>query len=278
MSHRHSIALAVTPLVKVYDVLCHAPRSDYEELELAGMVEIVIPRRGVFIVERRGIAHVIDPTVALVFGAEEEYRVSHPTSHGDDCTVVLLEPELLEQVLGGFEGAIGHLTARDHLSVCLVTKALRLAESELEAEDATLLLLSSISGSFRETAHPRVTARQRQLVEQTCSLLASYPGRRWDISTIAGVVHSSPYHLARQFRAVTGDTIAHYLLRQRLAQAVDRLAEGEQNLAMLAVDTGFAHHSHFSARFRHVYGMTPREAREMLTRRNLERMRLALAN
>jgi AraC-like DNA-binding protein len=55
-----------------------------------------------------------------------------------------------------------------------------------------------------------------------------------------------------------------------MAVAVERLAEGEEDLGRLALATGFAHHSHFSARFRTVFGITPTEAREMLDKRRLK--------
>jgi AraC family transcriptional regulator len=80
-------------------------------------------------------------------------------------------------------------------------------------------------------------------------------------------VDCSPFHLARQFRSITGETIARYLLRLRLAIALERLAEGEDDLMRLACELGFAHHSHFSARFRDVFGLTPSAARELSARR-----------
>jgi AraC family transcriptional regulator len=43
-----------------------------------------------------------------------------------------------------------------------------------------------------------------------------------------------------------------------------RLADGESNAALLAVETGFANHSHFTARFRHIVGVTPSAAKHAL--------------
>jgi transcriptional regulator GlxA family with amidase domain len=55
------------------------------------------------------------------------------------------------------------------------------------------------------------------------------------------------------------------------------MAEGERDLARLAVSTGFAHHSHFSLRFRSVFGLTPTEARDILTRPRLRELRALVA-
>jgi AraC-like DNA-binding protein len=41
-------------------------------------------------------------------------------------------------------------------------------------------------------------------------------------------------------------------------------AEGDADLARLATDLGFAHHSHFTARFRSIFCRTPRRARDAM--------------
>jgi AraC-like DNA-binding protein len=69
---------------------------------------------------------------------------------------------------------------------------------------------------------------------------------------------------------MTGETIGRYLLRLRLAIAIQRLADGEDDLMKLACDLGFAHHSHFSARFRAVFGLSPSELRRRLTGRGMQ--------
>ncbi len=86
-------------------------------------------------------------------------------------------------------------------------------------------------------------------------------------------MHCSPFHLARQFRASTGTSISAYLLRLRLALALQRLAEGEADLAALAADLGFASHSHFGARFRSVFGVPPSSVRDSLTAGRLAELR-----
>ena len=124
----------------------------------------------------------------------------------------------------------------------------------------------------------RTGSTQRLRVERARALLASSPATRWDLDTLGRVLYCSPFHLARQFRALTGETISRYLLRLRLGLAIERLAEGERDIAALASDIGFAHHSHFSARFRTIFGITPTQAREMLTKRKLDELRALVAD
>ena len=58
------------------------------------------------------------------------------------------------------------------------------------------------------------------------------------------------------------------------ARRPDHRQEGAgRDLEVDALETGFTHHSHFSARFRRVFGMTPTAARETLTKRRLDQLR-----
>jgi AraC family transcriptional regulator len=290
--HRHEGALIVTPekqsthllvktpTVRVIDVICREPRSGYGLAEYNEVAQIGLPRRGVFILDRRGKPTVVDPTTAVLLGSGDEYRVSHPTDGGDESIVVIVAPALLEEVTGRVEGREGRLRPADHLAVCMLTRVLRACQpDDLEAEDAVFLLLAGLSRTFATREYTFLLGpAQRWRVEQARALLASAPSTRWDLQTLAQTVACSPFHLARQFRAATGETISKYLLRLRLALAVERLADGERDIAMLAVETGFAHHSHFTARFRKTFGITPKQARAMLTKRKLDELRLLFAH
>ena len=150
------------------------------------------------------------------------------------------------------------------------------AVDPLEGEDAALLLLEALARGLApeaSAAGTRLGPGRRFRIEAARALLASRPAARWRLHALAGAVHSSPYHLARQFRALTGETVSRYLLRLRLGLALERMAEGENDLARLAAELGFAHQSHFGARFRSVFGTTPGAARETLTRARVREMR-----
>jgi len=151
----------------------------------------------------------------------------------------------------------------------------------IEAEESSLLLLAALSRAFatrRSSDHEPLGPSQRARLEEVRALLASSPSTRWDLRSVGRAVHCSPFHLARQFRTATGETISHYLMRLRLSVAVERLGEGDRDLAALALDVGFAHHSHFSARFRRVFGITPGAARDMLTRPRIDQLRAVVAD
>lgn len=276
MKDQSSRLLLASEVARAFDVTCWAPRSGYCAMALNSVAQIGIPRRGVFVVERCGQVAVIDTNTMLLLGSDDEYRVSHPIDGGDAGTVLAFAPELLEEAIGDVEGRIAEFRPRDQLVASLVTNALRESEpARLEAEDATLLLLGSLAPTLaagKTDGDCRLGPAQRLRIERARALLASAPTRRWDLGTLGSALACSPYHLARQFRAATGETISRYVLRLRLAVALERLAGGERDLAALAIGLGFSHHSHFSSRFRSVFGITPREARDVLTRRKLDEL------
>lgn len=69
MRHRSAHVLLDTPLVRVADVMCQAPRSQAGDEECANSTQLIVPRRGVFTLQRHGEAVVADPNTVVVFGA-----------------------------------------------------------------------------------------------------------------------------------------------------------------------------------------------------------------
>jgi AraC-like DNA-binding protein len=173
--------------------------------------------------------------------------------------VLIFPPEVLECAFdrhahGGPVGARLHLGARS-----LASALRRGTTDQLEAEELALVLLGQVADNLgREHTYRPAGSHQRDRVETVRALLAVEPHRRWRLEELARAVHCSPFHLARQFRALMGSSISTSLLRLRLAIALQRLAEGEANLARLADDLGFANHSHFSARSAR-YSASPRD-------------------
>lgn len=267
--------LTETPLLRAFEVTCRERRSRFGAPMFNSVTQIGLPRRGLFLMKVRGQDVVLDPNTALVLGAEDEYRVGHPVDGGDESLVLVLPTDLIEDAIGTARSRTGSLTPRHRLAIAVVARILSDRQpDQLEAEELTLLLLNLLSRVFAQlTRENGLGAGQRRRVEQVRALLAGSPATHWDLGQIGRELHCSPFHLARQFRAGTGETISRYLLRLRLAIAIEQLADGERNIARLAAETGFANHSHFSARFRSVFGITPAEARSLLAARTLESFR-----
>ena len=257
--------LAASPLVQVVDVGCSAHRGGPAPVEVSRTAHLVLPLRGVFVLHRCHVEVAVDVTTALLLGDGDEYAVSHPCDDGDDCMVIAGDVGLFEDVFGCSQDRTANLTAADQLLLRRLRRVLHAGAETHEAEEATLGLLTQVGCQFGAEAAPRIKRLQQRRVAEARALLAASPSRRWTLVDVAAAVQCSPYHLARQFRAISGETLARHLLKLRLAAALERLSEGEDDLARLAVELGFSHHSHFSARFREVFGISPAAARRLLT-------------
>jgi len=83
------------------------------------------------------------------------------------------------------------------------------------------------------------------------------------LEQMAAVVHLSPYHFARQFKAATGLAPHQYVISRRVERAQHLLqTNGRLGLAEVAFRSGFANQSHFSLHFKRTVGVTPRRFRE----------------
>jgi AraC family transcriptional regulator len=259
----------------VFDVHCFSSAGGPGSEEHPDVTQVVLPIGGVFEVHRGRDSVIADATSAVVLRAGREHRVGHPAMGGDRSLVLVFPPEVLDEALDP-RGRLGcPVGSRVHLGARLLGSALRRdAIGQLEAEEFALLLLGLIGIDLdRARGYDPRGPHQRQRIERVRALVATAPDRPWRLDELALAVHCSPFHLARQFRAVTGTSITAYALRLRLALALQRLAEGEPDLARLAADLGFASHSHFSARFRSVFGVTPGSVRDSLSAAGLDEMR-----
>jgi AraC-like DNA-binding protein len=106
----------------------------------------------------------------------------------------------------------------------------------------------------------------RDLAERAKELLACHYAEPLRLADLAGRLGTSPFHLARTFRARTGWTLHGYRTALRLRAAVDRLVDPAADLAAVATDTGFASHSHLTDAFRQHVGTTPSALRGELAR------------
>lgn len=106
--------------------------------------------------------------------------------------------------------------------------------------------------------------RHRALVEAAKTILADAPGAPHPLEEVAAALEVSPSHLAHVFRAETGMPMHQYLLHLRVGLALTQLSRAPRDLSRLALDLGFATHSHFTSAFRRAYGIPPSGVRRLL--------------
>jgi AraC-like DNA-binding protein len=127
------------------------------------------------------------------------------------------------------------------------------------------------AGAGRERG--ATAAGRADLVEATKELLAVRLSERLTLAEIARQVHSSPFHLARVFRARTGFSIHGYRNQLRLRSSLEQLFEPDADLGLLARRLGYASHSHFTVSFRRAFGRPPSAVRRAGRARDLAELR-----
>jgi AraC family transcriptional regulator len=279
MPHLARKVLFAGPLVRLMDVCCREVSSASYGEERADAHQLIVVRAGVFVkhpafASRQSL--VAEPTHALLLNRHEPFRISHPAPGGDDCTVLEISPEAATEIVGSLEERvedrpetpflISHalFTAPMRIELHRLRSAASRAADPMAQEERLLALLGRVlAGGYRGHGRPITPRREetrrtrRDLVERTRLILSSSPARPWSLSELAREVASSPHHLTRVFHATTGMPIHRYLRDLRLALALEQVGSGKGRLSEVALQTGFATHSHFSTAFRRAFGVAP---------------------
>mgnify|MGYP000556427633 CR=1 FL=1 len=104
--------------------------------------------------------------------------------------------------------------------------------------------------------HPP-TRRQRDLAIHADELLAQRFCRPLKLEGIARELGVAGPYLARSYHATLGTRMHERLMSLRVAAALSQLSDGASDLTSLALELGFASHSHFTAAFRRRVGIPP---------------------
>jgi AraC family transcriptional regulator len=92
--------------------------------------------------------------------------------------------------------------------------------------------------------------------------IEAHLGEELTIATLATQIPMSQFHFARAFKAATGEAPHRYITQRRIERAKVLLSVTRLSVAEVAYQMGFSHQSHFTAQFRKVVGLTPKQFRE----------------
>lgn len=243
---------------------------------------IVFVRRGVFRRTHRGETLVADPNHILFFNAREPYLYSHPLAGGDDCTILAVEtnaaldlvaqhaPRDAERPEAPFCLGYGLCSKRGAWLHYELLALVRQTAPQLTVEDVLSELAQEALRSTYE-AHEalhrpkplslRAVRRQRDLCEAVKVMVNERIESLPTLCELARSLDCSPFHLSRTFHQITGLSLRRYVTRLRTWMAAERLANGSKNLTNLALELGFADHSHFTNTFRKEWGVPPSQFR-----------------
>ena len=282
-------ALHESRIVSVRDYRCRACRGGPAAEEHSGANSIVLLRHGAFCKHVGRLSVTADVNQAVFFSKDSTYRVSHPTDCGDRGTVFTLSPGVLNDMVRELDPAIDDRPEEPFPFVtgpCDSSAFRRHRELVLRLESADVdslwvdvialqLIADVLATAFARHGSPRKRRRDgthadhADRVEAAKTYLAGRLGERITLDEVARAVHASPFHFARTFRQRTGVSLHRYLTQLRLRASLERLADGANDLAKLALDLGFSSHGHFTDAFRREFGRTPSEVRRRVSRRTL---------
>ena len=115
---------------------------------------------------------------------------------------------------------------------------------------------SKISRQTRFRYHDIVAKTEEQLLQNLPDTLC--------LDALAKEIGVSPFHLCRVFKLINGVSILDFVLQVRLRFSLEALSL-DQDIAQVATDHGFSSHSHYSTRFKRVFGCTPNAYRQTLS-------------
>lgn len=102
--------------------------------------------------------------------------------------------------------------------------------------------------------------RMRLLLER---IQADAPAPR--LPELADICRMTVRQLSRAFKEETGKALGGFVLEHTVERAVARLTQGDEQIAQIAAELGFANSTSFSYSFRRCTGMLPRDVRRRAT-------------
>ena len=238
----------------------------------------VLMREGAYL-KTVGRARAIgSPTQVTLYDSDREFVVSHPSGEHTAGTTFIVDPGFLavlwSDIRGGrlddprrpFDRLGAPLSSRTHLLYRVLVRYL-----ETEPTPDPLLVDDAVFGLVRRVVRdlpgepPRrslAPSRIRARVAELQVYLAEHSARRVTLAELGALVDCSPEYVSRVFAQEAGMPLSRYVARLRVTRAVDRILQGATSLTDVALDSGFASHSHFTARFTREFGMAPSLVRE----------------
>ncbi len=225
-----------------------APHEDWSPTYRVESPRLLIPEQARVELELDGRRIAADALQGMWLLPDQPYRLRH-TLHSQRSSVLVVR-----------EGAVSWrrsgpvpLDADWRLRLRAVADPARHARS------------GDLNGLLNEALSRPCLPAPHAAVERAREFLAARFAENDSLAAIGRAAACSPYQLARLFRRHTGRTLHGYRTALRLAEALRRLEQGEHQLAGLAAELGFSHHSHFSAVFRQAFGRPPAAMRTILT-------------
>lgn len=230
---------------------------------------VAFPRTAVRIERERAEPVVADPATAVTYQPATTYRRFKVDARGDLCDYFAVDETIASSVDpdgkfwsgGGFVPAPIYLEQRRIVDLVAATAA-----DPLEVEERVVDVVTAVAGRPYSERDGDPSLSHQALAMDTSAYLAKNYRTKLDLSGIGRAVGSSPYHLSRLFRVVTGSTIHQRLNTLRLRAALEELRDPRSDISRVAVELGFSSHSHLTRSFKAEFGAVPSAYRAEVAR------------
>lgn len=251
-------------------VAYHAERYPFTEPNPDEIDAVVLMRHGAYRRRADGIESVVDPNTGCFRRRGGDVCVANFTGEPEQFTIIELAPCLLGSLFAVPTLPAGPFPVTPEIDL---RHRILLRDADAGDDDGVEEDVIRLVGAVVEQCRPDVVRGSRpttepnwrSLVSDAVEVLHATDGAV-SLQQLARRVATSPFHLSRVFRAITGSTITQYRLRLRVRAVLDRLSQGEEDLAALANAVGFADHSHMTRAMVAQLGEPPSVLRRRLRR------------
>ncbi len=215
-----------------------------------------------------------DNSIHNTYAVEKEIQADITAGRPDLLNILFGEPP------AGRVGKIAHdeLRQKKNTFICAATLASRAAivgglpqESAFKLSDRyiqqvetlydynaiTRLNIEMLLAFARRVESLRVGESQSSYVTEAVRYISGHLDRRITLDEISARLGISRTYLCELFKSETGETLNHFITRQKITEAQRLLKVSEESIAQISARLGFSSQSYFQNVFRKVCGITP---------------------
>lgn len=131
---------------------------------------------------------------------------------------------------------------------------------DADTVDKAVLWLLSVGNTFIDVIAKKNNSGEKSIVSTVTDYIKNnYSSKTLSVQEIAGVCHMNPAYLGQLFKKRMGYSITDYIHDVRIEQAKRLLVETDQNIELIANQTGFTDRSYFCKIFKKKTGLSPGE-------------------
>ena len=237
------------------------PKHTHETFAL-GVIE-----QGVQATYYNGSTHIATPGDICLVNPGEVHTGFSPHGYGWTYRVFYPDAILLQKIareVSIHTGQLPHFPCPvikdQHLSARILSFLKTIEESDISLERESLLL-SVLERMIRRHADMRDSppigrTNKGHPIKMALEYLDTHFRENVTLSQLSEIVNLSKFHLLRLFQAAVGFPPHAYLIQKRIDYAKGLLLQ-DLPIVQVALEAGFVDQSHFTRRFKKIFGITP---------------------